>query len=85
MEKDLEKKYLIIKRKACIGCGACVVASDNKCYFLDGKSWCHKVPVENAEEVIDVCPVCIIEAATKEEYEKAEQELIDEGVLTEKE
>ncbi len=80
-----DKKYLIIKRKGCIGCGACMVASENKCYFLDGKSWCHKVAVENADEIVDVCPTCVIEKATLEEYEQAEQVLIDEGILKEKE
>ncbi len=80
-----KNKYLIVKRKGCIGCGACMVASDNKCYFLDGKSWCHKQEVDNADEVVDVCPVCVIEKVTLEEYEQAEQELINEGILKEKE
>ncbi len=79
--ENKEKKYLIIKREGCIGCGACMVASNGKCYFLDGKSWCSKVEVENAEEVTEVCPTRVIETATLEEYEKLEQELINNGVL----
>ena len=81
MSENKEKKYLVINRKGCIGCGACMVASDGKCYFLDGKSWCVKEEVENAEEVIDVCPTRVIELASIEEYEKVEQELIEEGIL----
>lgn len=81
MDKKIEKKYLIIKRKGCIGCGACMVASNGECYFLDGKSWCNKKEIDNVEEIIEVCPTRVIEAATLEEYEAAEKELIDEGVL----
>lgn len=76
-----EKKYLIIRRNGCISCGACMVASNHKCYFLDGKSWCVKEPIENCDDVVDVCPTNVIETATLEEYEVVENELIKEGIL----
>lgn len=58
-----------------------MVASEGKCYFLDGKSWCSKEEIKNVDEVIDVCPTNVIEAATLEEYEAAEEELKKEGIL----
>lgn len=75
------KKYLLIKRDICIGCAACVAASENKCYFIDGKAWCIKEEIENCDEIVDVCPVNTIYLADLKEYEEEEELLKKEGII----
>lgn len=66
------KKYLIINRDICIGCGACVAASDGKCEFIDGRAWCKKEEItsEIAKDIIDTCPVDCISLEDEIEYDK---------------
>ncbi|MGL4948725.1 MAG: hypothetical protein ACRC42_05115 [Mycoplasma sp.] len=66
-----DKKFIVIKREDCICCGACVIASENKCEFIDGKAWSEKTEYDNIDEIIEVCPVEAVVAATEEEYEEA--------------
>lgn len=66
-----EKKYLVIDRPKCIGCGSCVMASDGKCNFVEGKAWASKVIFREPNDVIDVCPVDAISAADEQEYDAA--------------
>lgn len=74
------KKYILINRELCIGCGSCVAASEGKCKFIDGLAWASKIEMENYEEIIDVCPVECISAGTAEEYDalKIKFEIEDE-------
>lgn len=66
-----DKKYLVIDRDLCIGCGSCVIASEGKCDFVEGKAWSEKVEYDDFQEIIDVCPVEAIIAADSEEYDIA--------------
>lgn len=68
-----DKKYLVIKRDACIGCGSCVIASEGKCDFVDGKAWSEKVEYSDPQEIVDVCPVDAIVLADSDEYDLAKE------------
>ncbi|MGL4952157.1 MAG: hypothetical protein ACRC4L_04200 [Mycoplasma sp.] len=66
-----EKKYIAIDRDNCICCGACVIASENKCDFVDGKAWAEKVVFDNPEEISEVCPVDAVHAVDEAGYDEA--------------
>ena len=69
---SMAKKFIIINRDKCIGCGACVVASNNKCDFIEGKAWCCQEEIDNTNEIIMVCPVDAISDTDKlDEYLEA--------------
>ncbi|MGL4950835.1 MAG: ferredoxin [Mycoplasma sp.] len=66
-----DKKYIIIDRDNCIGCGACVIASENRIDFVQGKAWAEKGEFDEVQEIIEVCPVEAISAASESEYDEA--------------
>lgn len=71
----MEKKYLIIDRQKCIGCGACVVASDGRCEFVNGKAWPQKEIFSDAQDIIDVCPVEAISLDTEAKYDELNKKI----------
>ncbi len=67
----MSKKFIIINRDKCIGCGACVAASDDKAKFIQGKAWFDEVTFDNSDEIISLCPVdAIDDTDSLEEYLK---------------
>ncbi len=67
----MNKKFIIINRDKCIGCGACVAASENKAKFIQGKAWFNETLFENSDEIISLCPVdAIDDTESLEEYLK---------------
>lgn len=71
----MAKKFIIINRDKCIGCGACTVASEGKCKFVDGKAWCVKEKLENTEDVVSICPVdAISDTESEQDYDQAKQQ-----------
>lgn len=71
---NMAKKFIIINRDKCIGCGACTVASENKCDFIDGKAWCVKEKLDNTKEIIAICPVeAISDSESESDYDEAKQ------------
>lgn len=78
------KKYILIGREKCIGCGACVAASEGLCDFIDGKAWGEKKQTEDFEEIISVCPVdCISATDDEDEYDKKYEEYEIDKLLEE--
>lgn len=70
---DKLKKYLIIGREKCIGCGACIAATEGVCDYIDGKAWASKIKVDDCEEIISVCPVDCITSGDEKDYEEAKK------------
>ncbi len=69
-------KKIIINRSKCIGCGSCVACGEGKIKFINGKAWSSDADYkeDEAQDIVDLCPVDAISSGTDAEYAKSYEE-----------
>ncbi len=69
----MASKKIIIDRSKCISCGSCVACGEGKIKFIAGKAWSNESDYtdDQAQDIIDVCPVDAIKSGDENEYKKS--------------
>lgn len=72
----MAKNKIIINRDRCISCGSCVACSEGKIKFIAGKAWSNDTDYteQEAQDIVDVCPVDAISIGDEQQYQSSYEE-----------